>query len=340
MKTQVRILQVCFIVITILGASAVAHAQEDVIPLQNVPGGPRRGTGSISGKVVLPSGQPVGERARIVLSTMTSQGMVLYTDNSGGFGYAGLGEGVYTIEVSANSKVYETVFTEVRLIRGTHVRVNIALRERVAEAGRPSGNVVSLGELDRNVPAAAKKEFEKATLLVNEGKLQEAIERYKRAIAIYPGYLMARNDLAAQYNKLKLWREAIEQLDAAIEINPKSFNPRLNMGIALVEQKKYVDAMEHLNLAVSIDSSSPAAHLYLGIASVETDELPAAERELSAALTLGGVEYSVVHFYKAQVHLKKGERDGAIRELKTYLKESPTGERAANARQLLETLKE
>ncbi len=339
MKTQKRILQVCLIVITVLGASAVARAQEDVIPLHSLPG-TMRGSASISGKVVLPSGQPLSEKARISLSTMTTQGMVLYTDSNGGFGFAGLPEGVYTIEISANSKLYETVFQEVRVIRGMHVRLNIPLKEKGSDALRPGGNVVSLGELDRNVPAAAKKEFEKATQLVNEGKLQEAIERYKRAITLYPAYLMARNDLAAQYTKLKLWSEAIEQLDACIEINPKSFNPRLNMGIALVEQKKHVDAMDHLKLAISIDSSSPAAHLYLGIASVETDELPAAERELSAALTLGGPEYTVVHFYKAQVHLKKGERDGAIRELKTYLRDSPTGERAARARQLLEQLNE
>lgn len=338
MKPQRRIVQACLVVIAVLSAANVARAQEEVIPLHNVPGGPTRGSGSIAGKVVLPSGQPVSERCRIILSSLTSHGLVLYTDNAGGFGFVGLGEGVYTIEVSGNPKLYETVTQEVRLIRGTHARLNIALRERASPA-RSTGAVVSVAELDPNVPGPAKKEFEKATNLVEEGKFNEAIELFKRAIAIYPGYLMARNDLGVQYTRLKRFPEAIEQFEAAIEINPRSFNPRLNMGIALVEHKKYVDAIAHLNAAASINGSSAAAHLYLGIASVETDELVAAEAALTAALNLGGEEeYSVAHYYNAQIHLKKGEREGAIRELKAYLKRSPTGENATRARQLLATL--
>ena len=340
MKARTRILQLCLIAIPILGAPVVARAQEDVIPLHNVPAGPSRGTGSISGKVVMPSGQPVNERIRIILNSLTSSGLVNYTDNSGGFGFAGLVEGMYTIEVSGDPKLYETVFQEVRLIRGMHVRLNIALKDRIPETSRPAGHVVSVAELDPNVPAPAKKEFEKATLLVSEGKYLEAIERYKRAIVIYPGYLMARNDLGVQYRKLKLLGEAIEQFEAAIEINPKSFNPRLNIGIALVEQKKYIDAMEHLNLAISIASSSPAAHLYLGIASLETDELPEAERELSKALALGSEEYVIAHYYLAHVAMKKGDRDAAIRELKAYLESSPNGEKAAQSRLLLDKLKQ
>jgi tetratricopeptide (TPR) repeat protein len=264
--------------------------------------------------------------------------MVLYTDNNGGFGFTGLSEGVYTLEVSGDVRLYDSVVQEVRLIRGTHVRLNINLKERAGNHPRSPGNVVSLAELQQKVPDAARKEFEAGTRLVNEEKIREGIERFKKAIAIYPEYLMARNDLGVQYLKLKMLAEAIEQFEAALEVNPKVFNPRLNIGIALVQQKKYADAIDHLNLAISINGSSASAHLHVGVASLETDELATAERELAAALTLGGTEYAVAHYYAGHVQLKKGEREAAIREFKAFLEAQPTGDLASRARQILEKL--
>jgi tetratricopeptide (TPR) repeat protein len=270
---------------------------------------------------------------------MENPGMSSYTDNNGGFGFRSLREGNYTLEVAGDYKLYETIVEQVRVNRGMQVVLMINLKEKNPSNERPAGAVVSAGELDQHVPALAKNEYDKATSLVREGNPSQAIPHYKRALEIYSEYLMARNDLGVQYLKLKQLPEAAEQFGAAIEINPKVFNPRLNLGIVLVEQKKFLEAIDHLTHALSIDSAQPAAHLYLGIASLETDELPAAERELSKALSLGSAEYSIVHYYLAEVDMKKGDRDGAIRELKTYLDAAPNGEKAAQSRTLLEELK-
>ena len=215
----------------------------------------------------------------------------------------------------------------------------INLREKVS-TDRPVGDVVSAGELDQKAPATAKKEFERATSLASGGNSAQAIEHYKRAIDIYPDYLMALNDLGVQYLKLKQLGEAAAQFEAALDINAKVFNPRLNLGIVLVEQKKYLDAISHLTLALSIDSARPATHLYIGIASLEIDELDTAQRELSKALTLGDAEYTIAHFYLGRVQMKRGDSEAAAREFKTYLQNSPEGEKAVQARVLLEKLKQ
>ncbi|HXG66706.1 MAG TPA: tetratricopeptide repeat protein [Blastocatellia bacterium] len=337
MRAASKVFQVCLLAFVVVCASVAAHAQEDMPTLPRST--PTSRTGSITGKVVLPSGQPVSERVRITLSSLNDPGMTNYTDSNGGFGFRGLREGMYTIEVAGDPKLYEVVTQEVRLIRGTHVRLHITLKEKAAPEGKKStGNVVAATEFEQQIPDRAKKEFEAATKLVAQGKIEESIERYKRALAIFPNYLMARNDLGAQYLALKRPAEAAEQFEAAIEISPKAFNPRLNMGIALVDLRKFLAALEHINQALALDSSSPAAHLYFGIASVETDELEAAERGLNAALSIGGEPYSVAHYYLAHVHMKRGDRDAAIRELKTFLQKSPGNELAAQAKKLLETL--
>ena len=338
MKFNLKLFQLGLFVAIAAGASG-ANAQDDNIPPPPPVSSNGSGTGSITGRVALPSGHPVNGRVRITLSTIEIPGMSSYTDNNGGFGFGNLREGNYTLEVVGDYKLYEPVVEEVRVNRGMQVVLRINLKEKSPSNERSAGGVVSAGELDQRVPASAKKEYDKATSLVKEGKAAQAIDHYKRALEIYSEYLMARNDLGVQYLNLKRLAEAAEQFEAAIEINAKVFNPRLNLGIVLVEQKKFPDAIEHLNQALAIDSARPAAHLYFGIASLEIDELQVAERELSKALAMGGDQYSIAHYYIAQVDMKKGDRDGAIRELKTYLDSSPEGEKAAQSRMLLEKLK-
>jgi len=295
--------------------------------------------GSVTGQVVLPSGQAVNSRIKVTLSGYRMTYVTVYTDNKGRFLIPNVSDGTYTLEVQAESNVYEPVTQEVRVIYGAHPGLVITLREKKQPAARASASVVSAGELDQQVPDEARKEFEKGAQLSDKGKFEDAIQRFKKALAIFPNYLMARNNLGVQYLKLGQWPDAAAQFEAAIEVNSKALNPRQNLAIALIEQKKYAQAIEHLNQAISIDSSSATAHLYAGIASLGVDEIDQAERELSTALSLGGEEYANAHFYLALVYLKKDEREPAIRELKAYLEKLPKGEKAPRARQLLEKLK-
>ena len=320
-----------------IGISQVSPGQDppqpNIVRPRGAPGG------SIAGRVVLPSGHFLNDRVRITLSSPENPGTIGYTDNNGNFSFSNLPEGTYTVEVLADRKLYEPVSETVRLIRSSRVNLMISLREK-SKSSSSTGNVVSANEYDQKVPVAAKKEYETAIRLLNEGKPLEGLERLKQAVAIYPEYLMAHNDLGVQYLKLNRLAEAAEQFEIALEINPKAFNPQLNLGIALLRLKKYADATERLNNAVAIDSSKPAAHLYLGVVLVETDELAPAERELKTAASIGGPEYGIAHFHLGRLAMKKGARDEAVRELKSFLETSPHGEEAVRARQLLESLKE
>jgi tetratricopeptide (TPR) repeat protein len=294
-------------------------------------------TGSISGRVVLPSGEHINSSVRISLSSPEDPGPIVYTDNNGNFSFNGLNEGTYTIEVLADRKLYEPASETVRLIRSSRLNIQIYLKEK-AKAPSSGEIVVSANEIDQNVPSPAKKEYDRALSLVNEGRIEEAIVHLKRALDIYPSYLVARNDLGVQYLKLDRVAEAAEQFEAAISAHPKAYNPHLNMGIALLKSKRYSDAIDPLDKACAIDSSRPASHLYLGIALLETDDLSRAQKELSSTVSLGGREFAVAHFYLARVSMKKGDREEAISELKAFLETSPTGVEAVRARQLWNSL--
>ncbi|HYP28975.1 MAG TPA: tetratricopeptide repeat protein [Blastocatellia bacterium] len=318
-------------------ASAPAQRRADPVPRSNQPN--VTGSGSIVGRVYLPSGKPAGIRFKVSVSSMQNTGTMIHTDYNGEFSFANLPESTYVLEVVGDPKLYEIATEQVIVVRGGKSSVTIYLKPR-SESGesRPGGSVVSAAELAQPVPDPAKKEFERASRLIKEDRRAEAIKHFKQAIAIYPEYLMARNDLGVQYLKMKQLDAAAEQLGMAVEINAKVFNPRLNLGIVLVEQNKYSEAVEHLSEAISINSSEPAPRLYLGIALLRMDDLDQAEEELSKALGLGDESYTLAHYYLAQVHMKRGDREKAIAELKAYIEKNPEGDEVASARAMLDKI--
>jgi len=123
-----------------------------------------------------------------------------------------------------------------------------------------------------------------------------------------------------------------------LERDPKDFNSRFNLGLVRIDEKDYKNAIGQLSDATEIDSARPDAHMFLGVAFLQTGDLDRAARELSKTLALGGRQYPIAHYY-AHVFLRQGRRDMAKAELEPYLKDSPSDDRAAEARSMLEKLK-
>src|SRR5215216_5455070 len=203
MKSSSRAFQICLIVAFTLYAQALAYGQRggqpNTQPMTNSGKTSFGESGSISGRVTLPSGTPISGRVKITLSTTGNPGATGYTDSKGEFSFRNLREGIYYVEVEGDSSLYEVTREQARLTRPGNVFLTITLKEK--KASRESSGMVGAAEVEQKVPSEAKKEFDKASKLVEEGKVAEAIERLQKAISIFPDYLMARNNLAAQYLK-------------------------------------------------------------------------------------------------------------------------------------------
>jgi Flp pilus assembly protein TadD len=175
--------------------------------------------------------------------------------------------------------------------------------------------------------------------LLKRGRTQEAIEELKRAIAIFPEYVKAYNDLGVAYIKLDRIEEAIRALEKSAALDPGAFNPRLNLGIANVRRQNFAGAEPHLRLAAAIDASAPLAHLYLGITFWKTERADQAEDELLKALSLGGGDIVVAHYYLGQIYARRDRIADAIAELEAYLKDSPEAADASRVRQQIAELR-
>ncbi|HXM36650.1 MAG TPA: tetratricopeptide repeat protein, partial [Pyrinomonadaceae bacterium] len=239
--------------------------------------------GSIQGRVALPSGGVLNEATRISLQNSRGVKATVFTDNQGQFSFRSLTPGTYDVVVEADPSRFDVTTVSVEVFPNSPAIIRIVLKEKKWSASKNTANSVSATELDAAVPAKARKEFERASDAGNEGKTEEAISHLRKAIELYPGYLMARNDLGAQLLAQGKLAEAAEELGRAIKIDSKAFNPKLNLGIVLVQQHKFAEAAAVLRDAIALNSAAPSARLYNGLALEGLNDLEAAEKELKAS---------------------------------------------------------
>ena len=293
----------------------------------------------IQGRVILPSGFAAERYVRITLKTSQSVLSTHYTNQSGEFQIRNLSEGIYYVQADVQDDGFEPVVTKVELGRGLVADLILELREqKTPHAIRFGTRVVSAAELRQLVPEAAKKEYKLGIKFVSKGDFLQAAAHFEEAISIYPDYLAARNDLGAQYLKLKRLDEAEKCFRSVLERDPKNFNAKFNLGLVRIERHDYLDAVSQLNQAIVIDSARPVARLWLGFALLEMGDLTNAELELTKALVMGGAECVAAHYHLARIYLTRGDTAQASSAIQAYLDDAPKGEYVEDAKQLQKKL--
>jgi tetratricopeptide (TPR) repeat protein len=329
MKRPLALIVIPFLLV----CCATAQTRKDPTPANQ----PANGDASIRGIVQMPDGSRIAEPMKVTLKVLRGDQASTYTDQQGRFEFLHVAAGDYTIEVEADRDRdrFEILDEKITVRTNTPNFVTLSLKEKRTGQKSIRDKTVSVAMLDQKIPSAAKREFDNATRLSQQGNLQESIAALQRALAIYPDYLMALNDLGAQLIELGRLDEALAPLRRAIKIDPSSFNPQLNLGIILVRKKDFDAALAGLDKALSAEPSSPAAHLYAGLAAAGAKDNQRAEREFKSASDLGGRNFSVALIYLGQLYLKLGEKQKAIDSLQRYLKDDPDGPNAALAKNML-----
>lgn len=288
---------------------------------------------------MLPGGRFVSQNLKVTLLTVNGPQAFAFTDNQGVFEFLDLLPGNYEVQVETSGSQYQVVNQNVQVFRGAPSIITITLGTGNSASVRTATPTISVGELGANIPKAAKKEFQLASKAAQENKSGEAIAHLRRAIAIYPNFVMARSDLGTQLLAEGKLDEAAEELRQAIQIDDKAFNPKLNLGIVLVQEQRFAEAADVLNRALTLNSESPSARLYAGLAQMGLGNLDDAEKHFKAAYTLGGSSYSIALFHLGELYMNKGDREAALKTFQAYLHDSPSAPNAAQVQKLIAMLR-
>lgn len=318
----------------------LSWAIPSIICAQYSPGGPAgrvvadTNNAVIEGRVTLPSGFSADRNVKITLKNSQSTLSMLYSNKHGEFRFDNLSEGIYFVQAEIDNEPFEPVEGKVVLGRGITAELTLQLKEKSLPGMSARLRVISVAELRQSVPAAAKKEYESGMKFVSKGDFQQAALHFEQAISLYPEYLAARNDLGAQYLKLKQLDKAENHFQIVLGKDPKNFNAKFNLGLVRIERRDYIDAISQLNQAIAIDSTRPVARLWIGIAQLEMGDSQSAERELTKALIMGSTECVAAHYYLARVYMSRGDVAEAARAVQAYLQAAPRGEFVAEAKEL------
>ena len=331
------------VMLMIAACAASAHAQSGGIDAD--PGD--RGTGGrniIQGSIYLPGGRRLDRRAKVKLQSMTSGEQFQFSDDNGQFIFRRLAGGSYSLIVEAGNE-FEIARETIDIIdpvrrrndSGITIPVHITLQPK---ARASTGVIGTVDASSATIPEQARELYKKAVESSQAGDRKNAIEQLKQAVALYPNFMTALNELAVQYIALGQFDKAIESLRAALKISPDAFHPRLNYGIALLQTKNFKEAAQELRRAVEKDSSSAIAHLYLGRALINLNSYGSAEIELQKAISIGGSDVVEAHRYLGVVYIEKQDSKRAADELEQYLKLAPNVKDAAKIRQIVKQLRD
>jgi tetratricopeptide (TPR) repeat protein len=199
-------------------------------------------------------------------------------------------------------------------------------------AGAAASAFVSAADL--GIPAGAQKEFDKANELIGRQDLTKAIQRLNRAIAIYPAYAGAYNNLGVIYARLGDRTREREVLQKAISINDHFAPAYVNVGRMNIGAGDFPNAESALDKASSFDPTDAMTLVLLTYTEFMNRHLDQAIATSRKAHTLPGV-HAFVHQVAARAYEQKRDAADAITELEQFLKEEPEGPRAEIARKEL-----
>jgi Flp pilus assembly protein TadD len=161
-------------------------------------------------------------------------------------------------------------------------------------------------------------------------RAQEAVEHVEKAVQLDPNKPELRLQLALAYERIGDSPRVVEQLRALRRSEPKEPEHAYRLG------KAYIDlAAWSTRKMIEADPASPRVLQMLGENYLVQGNLALAERNLSRAAELGP-NVPGIHWSLAQVYVRKGDKQAALRELDRELAAVPGSLMALRLKQQLE----
>ena len=148
-------------------------------------------------------------------------------------------------------------------------------------------NAVTLwSDVVKKSPQKVRPHNNLGNALKHEGKVEEAIAHFNKALQINPGYAKAHNNLGTALASQGKTEEAIKHFGIALYINPGYAAAHSNIGVALAGRGEFEKAIAHFRAALRLKPSNANVHSNLGAALVRQGRLQQALKHLRIAFRL------------------------------------------------------
>jgi tetratricopeptide (TPR) repeat protein len=122
--------------------------------------------------------------------------------------------------------------------------------------------------------------------LFKAGRIQDAIQQYQLALQLEPGLAEAHYNLGNAFFQAGKMTDAIWHYEQELQIQPDSAKTHKNLGTALVQVGRIQDGTNHFEQALRIKPDDDETHFYLGLALSQLGKTPAAMEHYEQVLRI------------------------------------------------------
>ena len=226
--------------------------------------------------------RPAGQQIQVDLLNGQSVSMAKsFTDSEGRAEFqVGRGDGG-TFRVQASGADIETAISDTITLNAGDRKVLawVYVQPKPAAAGSASsssGTKATTTANELRIPDDARKHFLKGMEALNRHDYPKAAESFQKAVAAYPQYDAAYDNLGVTYMQVGQPAKARAAFERAVELNDKNADADRNYARLLLANKENARAIELLTQALSIEPQDPASLTLLSVAQLRTGDVDAA----------------------------------------------------------------
>ncbi len=191
--------------------------------------------------------------------------------------------------------------------------------------GKKAEGMVSVAGLQ--VPAKARREYEKGSESLEKGNLADAEKSLRKAIEEYPKFAEAWLRLGDLEQRRKNMEGAMTDFQEAINADPNFALPYLRMAFLSALTSNWEQTRKLTERLLALDPVNfPLGYYYNAVAEFNLNHLPQAETNALRAESLDKLHSEPrVELLLASIYTAKGELSAAADHYRAYLKLVPDG---------------
>jgi Tfp pilus assembly protein PilF len=299
--------------------------------------------GSIVGRIRITPGNEIKSPILVTLSSRGQMVNSVYTDSEGNFGFSGLPGNLYHVVINEEGylPVQEDVSVDPVTTSMKLVTIDLVPSKAKPKSSPPikGGNTRLTGsnQYAQQIPKRARKEFDKGVRSDKDGKADDAIRYYQKALELAPEFYEARNNLGSALLGKSRFSEAQLQFEQVIKVNPSDAAAYFNLGNLFLLTQQFDKGQQWVEQGLSKQPDSAFGHFLQGSLYARSGRPVQAEASLRRCLELDPI-MSKAHLALVNLYLQQRRSDDAASELRAFLKAFPDDPFAPRAKQVLQKL--
>jgi tetratricopeptide (TPR) repeat protein len=178
-------------------------------------------------------------------------------------------------------------------------------------------------QLHANYPGTKTRAWNNLGILAaREGRTDEAVQNFQRALQIDPGFPIALQNLGNAYRQQKRWMDAQEVLQRALQLSPDNPETNYSLGMVFAQLNDTQHAFEYLQKALASRPAYPEALNNLGVLYLRTQRPQEAEKSFRESIRVAPA-FDQSYLNLARLYAIQGETQKAREVLLELLKQHP-----------------